>query len=56
MVGIRRAVLVAVLLSCALAACGKKGTLEAPEAAETPKTEKGQPAPHRPFVLDSLLR
>jgi predicted small lipoprotein YifL len=56
MLGVGRTILIAAALSLALVACGKKGALEAPVAADAPKAEKGEPAPHRPFVLDSLLR
>jgi predicted small lipoprotein YifL len=41
--------------------CGVRGSLEAPPAATTetggatPGTP-GQPAPHKPFILDPLLR
>jgi predicted small lipoprotein YifL len=45
----------------ALAGCGVMGPLEAPPNAAnesgnaTPGTP-GQPVPHKPFILDSLLR
>ena len=44
-----------------LGGCGVRGSLEAPPAATTetggatPGTP-GQPAPHKPFILDPLLR
>jgi predicted small lipoprotein YifL len=46
-------------LTLALAACGKRGVLEAPPTAEPtdksvePKTNE---KPHKPFILDPLLR
>jgi hypothetical protein len=56
---------VALFLLCAggllLAACGVRGSLEAPPAAATdtgnatPGTP-GQPTPHKPSILDPLLR
>jgi predicted small lipoprotein YifL len=45
----------------AFAGCGVRGSLEAPPAAQTetgnatPGTP-GQPSPHKPFILDPLLR
>lgn len=45
-------------VSLALTACGRKGPLERPPAAEgaeaTPRTSDGKP--DRPFILDKLLR
>jgi hypothetical protein len=49
------------LVALAVAGCGVRGSLEAPqqEAVETgnavPGTP-GQPAPHKPSVLDPLIR
>lgn len=48
----------------ALSACGKRGALEPPSAESAPKTSekaasvepKPDEKPHRPFVLDGLLR
>jgi predicted small lipoprotein YifL len=44
-----------------LSACGKRGTLEPPAAAPVEKSSasvepKTNEKPHRPFVLDGLLR
>jgi predicted small lipoprotein YifL len=47
---------VAMLCLFALTACGKKGPLEAPKVADAPKAKKGQPEPHRDFILDPLLK
>ena len=58
----RRGLTLVVMLSVAalgLAGCGKRGALEAPISAEpTDKSvePKSNEKPHRPFVLDSLLR
>ncbi len=53
---VRNVVLVA-SVALALAACGRKSDLKAPEApADVPKDANGKPAPDRPFVLDPLLR
>lgn len=57
----RRSLTIVLMLSVslALAACGKRGVLEAPPAAEgdakTAETKTGE-KPHRGFVLDPLLR
>lgn len=51
-----RSIGLVMLCAVALAACGKKSTLETPKSVDAPKVEKGQPKPHRPFVLDSLVR
>jgi predicted small lipoprotein YifL len=56
-----RGLTIALMLGCALAltACGKRGVLEAPPAAE-PAEKTAEPKsnekPHRGFVLDPLLR
>jgi predicted small lipoprotein YifL len=47
---------VAMLCLFAVSACGKKGPLEAPKSADSPKVQKGQAEPHRSFVLDPLLK
>jgi predicted small lipoprotein YifL len=43
----------------AVSACGKRGALDAPPSGE-PKSSSVQPKPnekpHRPFVMDGLLR
>lgn len=49
------------LVTLGLSACGKRGTLEPPPAvAPTEKSASVEPKtnekPHRPFVLDGLLR
>lgn len=54
------------LLALGLAGCGVRGSLELPPAAEqaqTAQAESGQgkpagaaPKPHKPFILDRLLR
>jgi predicted small lipoprotein YifL len=46
-----------VLLALTLVACGKKGALETPPPppGQAP-VQKGQGAPHKPFILDGLLR
>jgi predicted small lipoprotein YifL len=57
-------ILIAMLLlaTMALTACGKRGTLEAPPAEVAPSGKsasvepKPNEKPHRPFVLDPLLR
>jgi predicted small lipoprotein YifL len=55
------AVALAAFGALALAGCGVRGSLEAPPQAQTetggatPGTP-GQPAPHKPFPLDPLLR
>lgn len=60
-VSIAVALTLAALGSLALSGCGVRGSLEAPPQAQsetggaTPGTP-GQPAPHKPFVLDPLLR
>jgi predicted small lipoprotein YifL len=56
----------AALLALALAGCGVRGNLETPHDAKaeaTAQADSGQgkpegaaPKPHRPFVLDGLLR
>jgi predicted small lipoprotein YifL len=54
-----RMVLVLSFASLAVAACGKRGALEAPpSAAPTEKSvePKTNEKPHRGFVLDPLLR
>jgi predicted small lipoprotein YifL len=59
----KRVLALALLASVALglAGCGVRGSLEAPPAATTetggatPGTP-GQPAPHKPSILDPLLR
>jgi predicted small lipoprotein YifL len=48
------------LITMSLSACGKRGTLEPPPATEktaqtAPEPKPGE-KPHRPFVLDGLLR
>jgi predicted small lipoprotein YifL len=60
----RQLILIALMLlaTMSLSACGKRGTLEPPAAASTEKTVQTAPEPkpgekpHRPFVLDPLLR
>jgi predicted small lipoprotein YifL len=57
----RRSLTIVLMLSVslALAACGKRGVLEAPPAAApTDKSVEPKPneKPHRGFVLDPLLR
>ena len=52
-------VLMVSLATLALAACGKRGALEAPPTASaTDKSVEPKPneKPHKPFVLDPLLR
>jgi predicted small lipoprotein YifL len=57
-------ILIALLLlaTMSLSACGKRGTLEPPAVAPADKTAQTSPEPkpgekpHRPFVLDPLLR
>jgi predicted small lipoprotein YifL len=53
-------VLSLILATLGLSACGKRGTLEPPAAAPTEKSASVEPKPrekpHRPFVLDGLLR
>jgi predicted small lipoprotein YifL len=55
------AVALLVLGALGLAGCGVRGSLEAPPQAQTetgsatPGTP-GQPAPHKPSVLDPLIR
>jgi predicted small lipoprotein YifL len=50
------------LVTMSLSACGKRGTLEPPAAAPAETTSQTAPEPkpgekpHRPFVLDPLLR
>lgn len=61
-----RASLVALLLAAALAGCGVRGNLESPDAAQAHDTagaqsgqgkpENAAPKPHKPFILDGLLR
>ena len=51
----------AILAAGLLAGCGVRGSLELPpeakaEAASKAPTKTGEPPPHRPFVLDGLLR
>lgn len=57
----RRSLTIALMLSVslALAACGKRGVLEAPpasDAGEKSVEPKSNEKPHRGFVLDPLLR
>jgi predicted small lipoprotein YifL len=60
----RSFILIALLLlaTMSLSACGKRGTLEPPAAASAEKSASTAPEPkpgekpHRPFVLDPLLR
>jgi predicted small lipoprotein YifL len=59
---------VVVALAGMLAACGVKGSLETPQSAQaaqagTASADSGQgkaegaaPKPHKPFILDSLVR
>ena len=66
MTGWVRAVLVASALALPLAGCGVKGSLETPAEAKADATaeatsgqgkpEGAAPKPHKPFVLDGLLR
>jgi predicted small lipoprotein YifL len=45
------------LLTLGLSACGKRGTLEPPPSEKSASVEpKSNEKPHRPFVLDGLLR
>jgi predicted small lipoprotein YifL len=48
------------LATLGLSACGKRGTLEPPAAAPVEKSASIEPKtnekPHRPFILDGLLR
>jgi predicted small lipoprotein YifL len=48
------------LATLGLSACGKRGTLEPPAVAPTEKSASVEPKtnekPHRPFILDGLLR
>ena|GEM_PF-434816 len=48
------------VLAFGLSACGVRGGLEAPPedraAQKAAKPEPGQPAPHKPFILDGLIR
>lgn len=49
--------LAAVVAIAALAACGVRGPLEAPEGSVTSApVAKGEPKPHDPFILDRLIR
>lgn len=56
MAAILRSAILAAALALALTACGKKGALEPVRSADAPKVEKGKDEPHRPFILDSLLK
>ncbi len=61
-------VIACLLASLVLAGCGVRGSLEAPpqsqvggtataaEGGETSEDTAARPKPHRPFVLDGLLR
>lgn len=63
-----KAVIVAGLAALALAGCGVRGSLDAPEeakatgtatsaaAADAGSTSAAPPKPHRGFILDGLLR
>ena len=65
---VRAGVLTALLLAGSVAGCGVRGALEAPpeakvagEATSPDATDAGgnsaaKPKPHKPFVLDGLLR
>jgi predicted small lipoprotein YifL len=57
----RRGLILILMLSFAaatLTACGKRGVLEAPPSEPTERSVEPKPneKPHRPFVLDPLLR
>ena len=63
-----RTVLLALATAVAMAGCGVRGALEAPNAAGGPPSDSAQadsgqgkkegqaPKPHKPFILDGLLR
>lgn len=56
---ILQTILILVLTAATLAACGRRGPLEAPSAAANPETgEKTEAAPveDKPFVLDGLIQ
>ena len=46
------------LATLAVAACGKRGALEPPPSEQKPASvqPKTDEAPHKPFILDGLLR
>jgi predicted small lipoprotein YifL len=47
-----------VLALLAGAGCGVRGSLDAPPrtASDTPPSKPGEPAPHKPTILDPLIR
>jgi predicted small lipoprotein YifL len=61
-----RAILTVAALAFALSGCGLKGSLESPPEAKAEatadaqsgegKSENAAPKPHKPFVLDGLIR
>jgi len=59
--GLARALIAGALLAALSSGCGVRGSLEAPPSAPTetgnatPGTP-GQPSPHKPSILDPLLR
>ncbi len=65
---VRAGVLTALLLAGTVAGCGVRGALEAPpeakasadgtapDATDAGGNSAAKPKPHKPFVLDSLLR
>ena len=64
-VGMVRVGLLAVALCSALSACGVRGSLESPDAKteDTASADSGQGKkegaalkPHKPFILDGLIR
>jgi predicted small lipoprotein YifL len=47
-----------VMALLAASGCGVRGSLDAPpkEVSEAPPTRPGEPAPHKPSILDPLIR
>jgi len=48
-----------VLVALSFAGCGVRGSLEAPSEAKTSDAaprKPGEPAPHKPSILDPLIR
>lgn len=58
MSNILRLMIIAVILGFGLSACGIKGPLELPPEAKQAKPAPGPDGkkPHKPFVLDGLIR
>jgi predicted small lipoprotein YifL len=46
------------LVAASFAGCGVRGSLETPPEAKTdaPPRKPGEPAPHKPSILDPLIR